>query len=180
MDKRKHNKEGYCGWCGKQKGFYIALGACGHLHEVCTLCKREWCTQFKEFEQLSKPLLKPQSGPTETVSGRAQSPRRPPSRGNGKVEKEKVYKQIIQEAEGYLGDIMGELAESQYSEKGGSVGMIEGRVKLKRAEIKDCMFEALSIIHSDRPRRGMVRFNLDELRIDRKRLVDYWYQTDYK
>lgn len=59
MDKRKFNKKGYCGWCGKQKGFYRAIGNCGQAHEVCTLCKREWCPKFNEFEQLTKPLLKP-------------------------------------------------------------------------------------------------------------------------
>jgi hypothetical protein len=184
MDKKKHNKKEYCGRCGKQKGFYIAIGPCGQLHEVCTLCKVEWCTQFNEWEQLNKPLLKPYVEPAEPAEEPKHKVPRPKSKGDGKRSREEVYEQIIRAAENHLWDIMGEYANVQYEEEGGSEAMVSGKVVLKRAEIKDCMFESLSLVTSYKPGKGRgendIRFNLDEMRVDRKKLVDYWYRTDFK
>jgi hypothetical protein len=86
------------------------------------------------------------------------------------------------EAEGFLGDMMGELAESQYSEQGGSVGMVEGRVQLTPDEIKDCMHEALSLLDNGSiPNKGFHKsFDFEALRVDRAKLVAFWYKEDYK
>jgi hypothetical protein len=168
-----------------EKPMFRALGNCKSDHFVCVPCDLEWCTLFKEEEHLGPD---PEARRLAYSFPKKELPKkkmlgvlinRPkPSK---KTEREKLWNKIILRAEDFLGDIMGEYAESQYSEQGGSVGMVEGRVQLTNEEIKNCMFEALSLCdnHGNAKYGFGVHFDLDGLQIDRQKLVDFWFRHDF-
>jgi len=57
----------------------------------------------------------------------------------------KLYCRLIDKAERYIGDILGEIAEHNYEDQGGSLGMVEGRFELTEDDINCAMAEALDM-----------------------------------
>lgn len=166
-----------CLRCGYKRAFRV-MGDCGHVHFACTSCKSEWCSLYKEWEQLGPTPTKRRIPAPVVEPEPEETPVKKRAKGNGSHNIPEVFDALIMEASAHLGDMMGEYAEGEYEEKGGMVGMVEGRFELKKDEVKECMYESLHLLELSIGRKKKV--DLDALRIDRKKLVDYWYRRDFK